>query len=129
MHKFIFKTFLKNKKLFWLGSLKFLLKYNNFFKLGVRKFYFLKYKKLVRVSFSQNIRKSCFLKYKEFFPGFHCPKYKKSFLLRKYKKFLNIRARMFHFLKYKKIFRDGFFFIFSRLGLKSATGSCILYYY
>ena len=30
-------------------------------------------------------------------------KFKKSFLLRKYKKFLNITARNFYFWKYKKI--------------------------
>ena len=44
-------------------------------------------------------------------------KYKKSFLFRKYKNFLNLRVRMFHFLKYKKFFW-GRFFYFLRLGPK-----------
>ena len=87
--------------------------------------------KFFGVSVSRNIRKFCF------------QKYKKCFLLRKYKKFLNIRARNFHFpkykeffnlgarkfhsLKYKKFFRGGFFLGFFELGLKSALGSFIYY--
>ena len=57
--------------------------------------YFLKY--------SCNIKKFFFVKYKEFLKGFRFPKYNKSFLSRKCKKFLSIRARKFHFFKYKKI--------------------------
>ena len=75
---------------------------------------FLKYKKFIRVDFR-------FLKCKEFFQGSCFPKYKKSFLLGKYKKFLNIRATKFHFLKikYKNLFW------FSTLGLKSALGALV----
>ena len=53
----------------------------------------------------------------------------KSFLLRKYKHFFNIRARKFHFLKYKGFFWEGGFFIFFELGIKSALGSSITYYF
>ena len=65
--------------------------------------YFLKYKKFFRVSISYNIRKFCFLKYNKYFQGFPFLKYKKSFLLIKYKKFLNIRAKKFLFMKHEKI--------------------------
>ena len=41
---------------------------------------------------------------------------------------INLRARKFHFLKYKKYFWGVFFYYF-QLGLKSALGSFILYYY
>ena len=56
-----------------------------FFTFSSLKSYFLKYKKLFRVSISWDIRKFRFLKYK------------KRFILRKCKKFLNIRTRKFHF--------------------------------
>ena len=60
--------------------------------------------------------------------GFHFRKYKKSFVLRKYKIFLNIKAtRKFHFLKYKEFF-GGCGFLFFELKLKSATGSPTIYY-
>ena len=81
---------------------------SSFFRVGFFHFsssesYFLKYKNFFRVSISWNIKRFRFLKYKEFFRGFHFLKYKKSFLLRTYKKFVKIRARKFHFPKYKKI--------------------------
>ena len=66
--------------------------------------HFQKYKKFFRVSVSWYIRKFCFLKYNKFFQDFSFPEYKKSFLLRKYKKFFNIRARKFHFPKHKEFF-------------------------
>ena len=44
--------------------------------------------------------------------GFHFRKYKKSFLLRKNKKFFNLRFRNFHCLKYKEFFSGRIFFIF-----------------
>ena len=53
---------------------------------------------------------------RNFFKKFHFPKHKKSFFLRKFKKFVNLRAKMFHFPKYKKnfvlrnFFRKDFFF-------------------
>ena len=52
--------------------------------------YVLKYKRVFMVSGSWNIRKFCFLKYNKFLVGFHFLKCKKGFLLRKYKKFLNM---------------------------------------
>ena len=39
-------------------------------------------------------------------------KYKKSFVLRNYKKLLYVRARKCHFPKYKEFLRGGFFFFF-----------------
>ena len=54
-------------------------------------------------------------------------KYKKSFLLRKCKKFFNHRIRKFHFLKYKEFFRGGFF-CFIEPGLKSVPGNSKVYY-
>ena len=59
---------------------------------------------------------------------FYFLKHKKSFLLRKHKNFFNLGARKFRFLKYKKLFRVGFFNCFE-LGLKSALGNSIVYYY
>ena len=74
-------------------------------------------------------KKSFLLKnHKKFAWGFRFLKHKNSFLLKKCKKFFNIRARKFHFLKYKKFFRDDFFFVCFELGSKSALGSCIIYY-
>ena len=80
-----------------------LLKYKNFFKLGVIKFHFLKNKKSFQIIFffsslgssllkffKLEIRNSCFLKYK------------KKFFLRKCKNFFNLGVRKFHFPKYKK---------------------------
>ena len=40
---------------------------------------------------------------------------------------LNLLARKFHFRKYKNFLGGGFFYTFE-LGLKSASGSCILYH-
>ena len=76
-------------------------KYEKHFKSGLFLFFELQnfcflialYKTFFRVSISLNIRKFHFLKHNKFFGGLHFPKYKKSFLLRKYQKFLNIRAR------------------------------------
>ena len=39
----------------------------------------------------------------------------------KYRKLFNLRARKFHFLKYEKLFRDGFFFFLS-LGFEVRQG-------
>ena len=50
--------------------------------------------------------------------GFHFQKYKKSLLLRKYKKFFNLRVRKFHSPKCKKLFPETFFLNFLNLGLK-----------
>ena len=63
--------------------------------------------------------------------GFRFPNYKKSFLLGKYKKFLNIRARKFHFPKYKEFFLGGGGVGAGRvdLGLKSALDSSIIHYF
>ena len=80
--------------------------------LGQAKFYFLKYKK---VQFPEISR--------IFWGGFHFPKNKKSFLLRKYKKFFNFRARTFHFQKFWKI-KEFFLredFLFSKLWLKTCA--------
>ena len=71
-------------------------------------FYFFRAQKVT----AWNVRKFCFLIYKKIpfpqikgiFSSFRFLKYKNSFLLRKHKKFLNIRARKFHFLKYKEFF-------------------------
>ena len=60
--------------------------------------------------------------------GVHFLKYKKRFLLRKYKKFFNIRARKFHFPKNKEFYLGLDFFYFLRLGFKSAPGSPIYKY-
>ena len=98
----------------------------SFFDLGKlleRKFRFLKYKDLFEVSVSKKF--GAFLrKYKNFFQsrllgaearkygGLFLRKYKKSFLLRKYKKFFNHRVRNFHFLKYKEFFSGWVFILF-----------------
>ena len=114
------KNVKRNIRNFWFsGSVSFLLNYKKFFKFGARKFYFSKKKhfkrgvflffELIKSVFSE--RKSRFLKYKDFFRGLCFLKYKKSFLLRKYKKSLNIRARKFHISKYKEFF-SGWIFIF-----------------
>ena len=66
-------------------------------------FRFLKYERFSRGGFFELGLKSA---------GFHFRKYMKSFLLRKYKNFFNIRARKFHFLKYKEFFSGWIFFIF-----------------
>ena len=42
--------------------------------------------------------------------------------------FFNLDARKFHFLKWKKFFRGGFFYFFE-LGLKNAPGSTIYNYF
>ena len=88
--------------------------------LNIREFY-KEYKKVLlkkffRVSVSWNLGKFCSLKYKNFWGGFRLPKYEKSFLLRKYKRFLNISAGKSHFT-------------FLSLVLKSVPGNCILYYW
>ena len=44
--------------------------------------------------------------------GFHFLKYKKNFLLRKYKKFFNLRVSKFHFQKYEEFFSELITFIF-----------------
>ena len=44
--------------------------------------------------------------------GFHFLKYKKNFLLRKYKKFFNLRVSKFHFQKYEEFFSELIAFIF-----------------
>ena len=66
--------------------------------------YFLKYK-FFKVSV-------CLLKYNEVSQSFRFLKCKKSFILRKCKKFLNIRARKFHYPKYKDLFSRWSFYIF-----------------
>ena len=95
--------FLKHKEFFrdfrFLGRFRFL-KYNNFFWC---RFFFL--------VFDPGLKST----------GFHFRKYKKSFLLKKYNKFFNIRARKFHLLKYKKRFLGWIFLLFFELGLKSGT--------
>ena len=68
-----------------------------------------------------------FLKYKFCFSGFSYQKYKKSFLLRKCKIFLNIGARKFLFLGVKQYFWGGIFFFSVRL--KSVPASSMLYYF
>ena len=92
-------------------------KYNTFFQSVF--FFIFRAHRFLEVAFCWNIRKFRFLKYKDFFlRDFYFRKHKKSFLLIKYKKFLNIRAPKFHFpiykeflelesyfLKYKTVFR------------------------
>ena len=113
------KKLLQNRFLicFW-GFVKSVLEYKKFFRLearssipqNIRNFlrmgfvpflrfgsFLLKYKDFFRVSVSQNKRKIHSLKYKELFRGFRFSKHRKSFLLRKCKKFFNIRVRKFHF--------------------------------
>ena len=132
------KGFLENifHNFFWrniinfvfLGLWKFLLKCKKFFKLGARKFSFLNYKKLFGVFFfpvfwarkvtSWNIKSFLgflFLKYEKVpFRCFRFLKYKESFFLRKYKIFLNIRARKSHFPKIQEGFFMVVFFLFFR---------------
>ena len=98
------------------GPVSSFLNYRKPFILGARNFHFRNIRHSLRVgSFYFSSTESYFLKDKRFpeikektvswnvnfFSGF--PKYKKSFLLRKYKKFLNIRVRKIHVVKYKKI--------------------------
>ena len=105
--------------------------------------YFLKCKTFFRVPVSAKRRKFRFLKHKEFFVvsvfgtaffweniksffrDFHFMKYKKSFRLRKYRKFLNNRARKFQFSRNIRIFL-GVDFI--ARALKSALGNSIVCY-
>ena len=76
-----------------------LLKYKKFFKLGARKFHFLKYKKFFQSRFFLIIRAQKFL-------SWNMKKiWDKKVPYPKYKKFFNIGARKFHFLKCKKFFR------------------------
>ena len=99
------------------GFARYLLKYN-FVKLGFRKFDFSNYKMFFQSFFFQarkvpfvcgfhflKYKKSFILRqYKKLFWSFHFLKYKNSFLLRKYKKFSNITIIL--------IFLDWIFFIF-----------------
>ena len=132
------------------GFASYPLKCKKFFKLGSKKFHFLKFKKFFWASFfhflsykssvSWNIRKLRFLKYMEFFRIFCFPTYKESFLLKKYKKSFQsfhslIYKSSFLLRKYKKFFNirvyeifSGWIFLFFELGLKSAPGNCILYH-
>ena len=79
---------------------------------------FLKYKKSFvtpgfSIYLSWNRIKFCFLKYKDFFRVLRFLKYKKSFLLKKYKKLFNIKARKLessNFPEYKKFSRFLLFF-------------------
>ena len=61
----------------------------------------------MRNFFKENLKVGV-LKYKRFFNlrarEFHFTKYKKNFFLSKYKKFVNLRAKKFQFMKYKKNF-------------------------
>ena len=76
--------------------------------------------------------------YSENIKRFHFPKYKKSFLLRKYNKFLNPKAtnkkffnlgtKKFYFLKYKKFLSGDFCLIFLQLVLKIVLDTFILSY-
>ena len=75
---------------------------------------FLKFKKLFRVSISWNIRKFCFLKDKKFFGVSVSWNIRKGFFWE------NIRARKFHFPKYRKkyeLFLEGIFIFFYFLKL------------
>ena len=56
--------------------------------------------------------------------GFYFQEYKKSFLLRKCKKFFDLRVRKFHFPKYTDIFQ-GELFRFFELGLKRSISQNI----
>ena len=100
------------------GFARYLLKYN-FVKLGFRKFDFSNYKMFFQSFFFFQARKVPFVcgfhflkykksfilrQYKKLFWSFHFLKYKNSFLLRKYKKFSNITVIL--------IFLDWIFFIF-----------------
>ena len=66
-------------------------------------------------------RKVCFWKYQN---SFLLGEYKKTFLWRKYKKFINISARKFYFWKYKEFFRVVFFRFFG-FGMGSARNLLI----
>ena len=107
-----------------------------FFKLALKSagFHFWKYKKssLLRKyekSFLLRKYKKIFLfrKYKKIFllrknkESFLLKKNKKSFLSRNYKNFFNIRARKFHFRKYKKFFCGVHIFLYFEFGLGSAA--------
>ena len=97
----------KYKKLLIFRLCKFLLKYKKLFKLELESSIFPKYKKLftfrARKATSWNTRnffqdfrflkfkKSFLLRKYKFFPGFRFLIYKNSFLLRKYKKCFNVR--------------------------------------
>ena len=141
-----YKTLFQSRFFVWFSGFESsLLKYKKFYKLKARKFDFQKYKTSFWKGFfyfsdsessvSGNIRKFRFLKYKGYFSGFffgiflRCMKYKKNFLLRKYKKFLHDRARKFH-LQYKNFLH---FYIFqvrkvTSWNLKSFSGFSFLKY-
>ena len=120
-----------------------------FFILRARKFYFLKYKSSIfpnirKAFFWENIRS--FLRVYvswsiiKFSPDelffffelglksawFHFRKYKKSFLLEKYKNFFNIRVRKFHSWNINNFL--GEVFLRFEIGLKNAPDSPIYYY-
>ena len=99
-------------------------KYKNSFIWGVR---FLEHKKFSRVDFversiSGNIRNFFGSGFFYFVllgvgsAGLRFYKYKTRFLLRKYQSFFNVRARKFHFLKYKDILG-----VFFGLGLRKCA--------
>ena len=96
---------------------------NSFLSFGMKSFIFGNIKHFFRVGFFHYLSSESFplLKYKKIpFRSFCFPKYKISFLFKKYKKFINIRDRKFHSPKYKDFFSIRAFFIFSSLGLKVA---------
>ena len=82
--------------------------------------YFLKYKKFFTISVFWNIRIFRFLKYMEFFSVFLFSEIQEKLFFWKYKKFLNVTIRKFHFSKCKEFFLGWIFFIFLGLGLKAA---------
>ena len=97
LEKYIHNIFWKNiiNFAFWgFGSFSWNIRsFLGFFSWNMRKFRFLKYKELFR-DFHLPIK---LRKYKKFFRAFRFLKYKKNFLLIKYDKFFNTRARKFHF--------------------------------
>ena len=106
-------SLLKYQKKFQLWTQKFLFlkykKYKNFF----RGFRFLKYKIFLRVYFFFELGlKSAGFHFRKYKKNFLLRNYKKSFLLREYKNLFNIRARKFHFGKYKEFFSGQIFFFF-----------------
>ena len=93
--------------------------------LNIKKFCFLKIRKAflrkylnffpTRLFLGKNIRNLFREKVLGLWPkitGFHFLKYKKNFLLRKYKKFFNLRVSKFHFQKYEGFFSELIAFIF-----------------
>ena len=100
----------------------------NFWKLELESLISLKYKKLFKSGYfficrgwkvtSWNIRSFLGFQVPEIWKSSVSQIIRKSFLLRKYQKFLNIRARKFHSLKYKEYFSGRIFYFFSSLGLK-----------